>query len=145
MENQYTYFGSVHLLFVDRGKILLLKRANTGYQDGKWSLVAGRMDGNEEVKSAAIREAKEEVDVTILPQNIEITGMYHRKSDNGEWFDFFLNVKQWDGSIHNNEPDKCAELRWFSLDELPEEIIPHIKDAILRDQPNLWFESYGWQ
>ncbi|TDF93738.1 NUDIX domain-containing protein [Paenibacillus piri] len=45
--------------------VLLLKRQNTGFEDGKWSVDAGRMDGGEEVKAAAIREAKEEAGVDI--------------------------------------------------------------------------------
>ena len=50
---------AVHLLLVKEGKILLLRRSNTGYEDGMYSIVAGHIDGDEDVKSAMIREAKE--------------------------------------------------------------------------------------
>lgn len=73
-------YGSVHILFYRNEEVLLLKRQNTGFQDGNWSVVAGRMDGGEEVIDAAIREAKEEAGVVIQPANIEIVGIMHRKN-----------------------------------------------------------------
>jgi 8-oxo-dGTP diphosphatase len=65
-------YGSVHILFYQNDEVLLLKRQNTGFQDGNWSVVAGRMDGNEEVVAAAIREAKEEAGVEIEHKQLEI-------------------------------------------------------------------------
>jgi 8-oxo-dGTP pyrophosphatase MutT (NUDIX family) len=39
----------LHVFLVDReaGKVLLLKRANTGRYDGRWSVPAGRLDVGE--------------------------------------------------------------------------------------------------
>lgn len=39
-------YGVVYLLFYrNEDEVLLLKRKNTGFADGKWSVVGGRMDG----------------------------------------------------------------------------------------------------
>jgi 8-oxo-dGTP diphosphatase len=138
------FYGSVHLLFYQNNEILLLKRQNTGFEDGKWSLVAGRIDGEEEVVSAAIREAKEEAGVDIEPFEIEVVGVMHRKNRSSEWIDFYLEVKSWKGIITNTEPNKCEELRWFNIRELPENVIPYIRRAIERDYKEMWFESFGW-
>jgi 8-oxo-dGTP diphosphatase len=138
------FYGSVHLLFYQNNEILLLKRQNTGFEDGKWSLVAGRIDGEEEVVSAAIREAKEEAGVDIEPSEIDVVGVMHRKNTSSEWIDFYLEVKSWKGSISNTEPNKCEELRWFNRRELPENVIPYIRKAIERDHKEIWFESFGW-
>jgi 8-oxo-dGTP diphosphatase len=144
MDNNSRFLASVHLFIIKNGQILLLKRANTGYQDGNWSVVAGRMDGNEEVKSAAIREAKEEAGITISPFDIEVIGVMHRKSGNEDWIDFFLNVKKWSGDIINAEPHKCEELTWVDVRKLPENMIPYIRTAIEKNNNQLWFESCGW-
>ncbi|MCI3919448.1 NUDIX domain-containing protein [Paenibacillus sp. TRM 82003] len=138
-------YGSVHVLFYRDDEVLLLKRQNTGFEDGKWSVVAGRMDGNEEVIAAAIREAKEESGVIIHPEQISIVGIMHRKNTSSEWVDFFLKVESWENEIVNVEPEKCEELKWFNRDALPEDMVPYIRRALNKEQENIWFESVGWE
>lgn len=138
-------YGSVHLLFYRNQEVLLLKRQNTGFEDGKWSVVAGRMDGGEEVKAAAIREAKEEAGVDIDPDEVEVIGVMHRKNTSSEWIDFFLKVRSWRGSLVNAEPHKCEELAWFKQDELPEPMVSYIRMALTKKpQDGVWFESVNW-
>lgn len=137
-------YGSVHILFHRNEEVLLLKRQNTGFQDGNWSVVAGRMDGGEEVIDAAIREAKEEAGVVIRPADIEIVGIMHRKNTTSEWVDFFLYAHDWQGEIMNKEPEKCEELKWFHRNELPDNIVSYIRIALEKKHEGLWFESIGW-
>lgn len=62
---------------VNSGIILLLRRFNTGYEDGKYSVVAAHLDGNEDVKSAMIREVMEEAGIEINPNKLQIGGIMH--------------------------------------------------------------------
>lgn len=137
--------SAVYMLFMRDGNILLLRRTNTGYADGKFSLVAGKLDGNEEVKQAAIREAREEIGVSLRPDDLEVASVVHRKSDTGEWIDFFLTVKRWEGEPVNREPDKCSEMAWVPLDELPHDMIPHVRKAIRNVLDGVFYDSYGWK
>jgi 8-oxo-dGTP pyrophosphatase MutT (NUDIX family) len=50
--------SAVHLFLVREGRLLLSRRSNTGYEDGKLSVVAGKLDGGEQVVEAARRERK---------------------------------------------------------------------------------------
>jgi 8-oxo-dGTP diphosphatase len=138
-------YGSVHVFFYRNEEVLLLKRQNTGFQDGNWSVVAGRMDGDEEVIAAAIREAREEAGVDIDPADIEIIGVMHRKNTTSEWVDFFLKAHNWHGEITNKEPEKCEQLQWFHEKELPEHMVSYIRVALEKEQQGLWFESMGWK
>ncbi|MBP1156710.1 MULTISPECIES: NUDIX domain-containing protein [unclassified Paenibacillus] len=136
--------SAVYLLFIRDGNILMLRRANTGYADGKFSLVAGKLDGNEEVKHAAVREAEEESGLQLTAGDVEVASVMHRLSDTGEWIDFFLTVNHWEGEPVNKEPDKCSEMAWFPLDKLPDDTIPHVRKAIRNVLDDIFYDSYGW-
>ena len=135
--------SAVHLFLIRDEKILLLRRYNTGWEDGNYSVVAGHLNGGEKVITAAIREAKEEVGVSIREEAVEIVQVMHRLSDD-ERIDFFVTVSDWEGEITNTEPDKCDELAWFPLDQLPDNTIPYVRHAILNYQNGLQFTSFGW-
>ncbi len=40
------------------------------------------------------------------------------------YVDFFMNCNTWSGEIFNNEPEKCDELRWVNINQLPEKQSP---------------------
>ncbi|UUZ84161.1 NUDIX domain-containing protein [Paenibacillus sp. P26] len=141
----FALHSAVYLLFIQDGRLLMLRRTNTGYEDGKLSLVAGKLDGKEEVKQAAVREALEEAGVTVRADQLDVVGVMHRNSDSGEWIDFFLRVKAWDGEPANMEPDKCSEMAWFPLDDLPEDTIPHVREAVENALNGTFYAGYGWE
>ncbi|KEO82403.1 NUDIX hydrolase [Tumebacillus flagellatus] len=144
MSERFTMPVAVHLFFVRDREILLLRRWNTGYEDGNYSVPAGHLDGGEEVVTAAIREAREECGVEIAPSDVQVVGVMHRKA-NDERIDFFVTVARWDGEIVNAEPQKCDDLSWHGLDALPENVIPYVRRAIDNYRERSWFESYGWE
>jgi ADP-ribose pyrophosphatase YjhB (NUDIX family) len=87
------------------------------------------MDGGELAKLAMLREAREEVDVEINEKDLKfvhITSRLNGDTDN-ERIDLFFEAWKWSGEIKNNEPDKCTDVQWFNINNLPEDIIPYIK------------------
>lgn len=138
-----TFISAVHLFLVLEDQVLLLRRFNTGYEDGNFSVPAGHLDGGEQVIDAAVREAREEVGVTISPDDLAVVGVMHRLSDD-ERIDFFVACTQWAGEPHNLEPEKCDELRWAELDDLPENVIPYVRRAIENYRAERWFDGFGW-
>ena len=134
---------AVHLFLLREGEVLLLLRANTGYEDGRYSVIAGHLDGGESVTEAAIREAREEAGITLQASDLAVVGVMHRKS-NDERVDFFLAAHSWQGDPRNCEPDKCAELRWARLEALPETMVGYVRDALRNYQRGIWFEEHGW-
>ena len=134
---------AVHLFLLKEGKILLLRRHNTGYEDGNYSTVAGHVDGEEQLKIAMIRETKEEAGIEIMPEDLEIVGVMHSIIDK-EYISFFLKASDWSGEIKNMEPDQCSHLSWFDIDDLPDNVIPYVRQAIENYRTGNWFSSFGW-
>lgn len=134
---------AVHLFLLRNGQVLLLRRYNTGYEDGMYSVPAGHLDGGEPVRAAAVREAREELGVDISAQKLIFVGVFHRQSDE-ERVDFFFSLRSWGGEIRNAEPDKCDLLLWADLDALPENMIPYVKRALENFQNGVPFEEFGW-
>ena len=134
---------SVHLLLVRDGTVLLLRRYNTGFEDGNYSVVAGHIDGGEDLKAAIMREAREEAGIEISRSNLEVVGVMHFKGDT-EYIHFFLKASMWSGEVTNVEPDKCDDLRWFGVHDLPDNTISYIRRAIENYCNGICFDSFGW-
>ncbi|MFC1644779.1 NUDIX domain-containing protein [Patescibacteria group bacterium] len=128
-------------------KVLLLRRFNTGYEDGKYSLVAGHVESGESFTQCVIREAKEEAGVDLDPRHLKVGCMMHRDSGtekDSQRIDSFFVAEKWEGEIENKESHKCDDLSWFHLDEIPENIIPYIKKALENIKNNIFYDEHGW-
>ena len=134
-----------HLILIKDNKILLLRRFNTGYEDGNYSVVAGHLDGNETFIQAMAREAKEEAGIDINLEDLEVVHVIHRKQSTEERIDLFITAKEWKGEPKITELNKCDDLRWFELDDLPKNTIPYIKQAINNIQNKIFYSEYGWR
>ena len=137
------FLVAVHLFFLKDDKILLLRRFQTGYEDGNYSVVAGHVEAGETVTQAAVREAQEEAGVMLQPKDLQVVHVMNRKS-NDERVDFFVVVKAWEDEIRNREPDKCDDLAWFLLNSLPANMIPYVRFAIENYQKGLLYSEFGW-
>ena len=119
---------AIYLLFIQEGKILLLRRYNTGWQDGNYSVPAGHVENQEAASAAAVRECKEETGVSVDYKDLDMVYSMNRVTLSR--FDFFFKVKKWSDEIVNNEPSKCDDLSWFPIDNLPKNMVPSVKRAL---------------
>jgi len=136
-----------YLVLLCDNKVLLLRRFNTGYEDGNYSMVAGHVDKGETFTETVIREAKEEAGVDLKPEDLKVAHVMHRNSheeDIGERMDIFFTAKKWGGEIENKEPHKCDDLSWFDLDKIPENTIPYVKHAINCIKNKTFYSEHGW-
>jgi 8-oxo-dGTP diphosphatase len=138
-----TFPVAVHLFFLRDDQVLLLRRFNTGYEDGSYGVPAGHLEGGEPVRMAAVREAREELGIRIDPKGIDFAGVFHRQSDE-ERVDFFFAMRDWDGEIRNAEPDKCDQLLWVGMNALPDNTIPYVRLALKNYKSRQYFQEYGW-
>jgi len=135
--------ASGYLLLIRRGKILLLRRYHTGYEDGKYSVPAGHVEDNEELKASTCREIKEEIGNSLKPQDLKLVHVMHRKEDDIR-MDFFFTTEKRGLKPRNAEPAKADDMRWFALDRLPANTIPYIRAAIENYRNGVFYTAFGW-
>ncbi len=135
------FVSAVHVLFIKNGKLLMLRRFNTGWGDGKYSLVAGHVESNETVRNAAVREAIEEAGSEVSVNDLEFVHVMHRLSE-VERIDFFFKASVWKYEPKNAEPQKCDDMQWFSIDNLPENTVPYVRFAIENIKKNITYSEF---
>lgn len=143
--DRFKLIPAVYLLLRRDNHILLSRRANTGYQDGKYSVIAGHMEGDELATSGVVREAKEEAGIIINPDHLALVHTCHRLTRNQagqERLDLFFEAREWQGEIINAEPGKCDDLSWFPVNNLPDNMLPLVRNVVVDVEQGINFSEY---
>jgi 8-oxo-dGTP diphosphatase len=144
MNNRFKMIASGYLFLIKDNQILLSRRFQTGYKDGMYSLPAGHIEDNERMSLGTTREISEEIGLDIAPEDLKLVHIMHRKEDDIR-MDFFFVAEEWKGEPENKEPEKCDDLSWFPLNELPKNTIPYIAAAIEAYQRGEFYSEFGWE
>ena len=147
IKERFKIIPAVYLVLKKDGKILLSRRYNTGHEDGNYSLVAGHLEGNESFRQAMARETKEEIGIILNLDDLKVVHITHKEkmiNDDGERVDIFLTASRWKGEIKNMEPDKCDDLKWFSIDNLPKNMVSYVEHALKQIEENEFYSELGF-
>ncbi|MFC7546880.1 NUDIX domain-containing protein [Plantactinospora sp. GCM10030261] len=113
----------VFLMLIHGDRVLLALRRNTGYADGQWNLPSGKLEGDEDVLSAVIREAREEVGIRLARQAPRLVATVHHRGGPGHARVGLAFTAAFEphhhGEPENAEPEKCAQIGWFPIADLP--------------------------
>lgn len=127
-------------------EVLLHRRHNTGYMDGKWDIAgSGHVDEDETARQALARECTEELGLRVRPEDAEFAHVCHRLGKEGDrtYYDLYFFVRAYQGTPAIMEPNKCDGLDWFPLDALPEDMIDfrrqHLHQALRGEMYGEWF------
>lgn len=123
---------AVYLIARRGDEVLLSRRFNTGYMDGKYSLVSGHVDGGEPADEALIREVQEEAGVRLEKDALKLVYTLHRLKLNkdDEYLDLFFECRDWQGEFSIQEPEKCDALDWFDVNNLSENTLPYVRHVL---------------
>lgn len=147
-KERFKLIPAVHLLLIKKDEILLLLREGTGWMDGFYSVPAGHLDGGEPASVGTARETLEEIGVKIEPADFRLVHVMHRQrqsSTASERIDLFFTPEKWSGEPENIESEKCGGLKWFPLDNLPENMVPYVKSAIEKFRQGDSYSEFGWE
>ena len=142
-KNKEQFLSSIYLIITNKeGKILLQRRQGTKLWPGFLALPAGHIDEGEEPYEASIREAREELGITITEEDLQNPFVVCRRNKSlPPYFDVYFTVESYEGEIEIKEPDKCSELVWVDPTKLPDDMIDFEKEAIINYQNGITFSK----
>lgn len=105
------------LFLIDDDRILLAMKKR-GFGAGRYNGVGGKLDNEETIEQALVRESQEEIGVTPLTYEkvAELDFIQDAETDPWHMYVHAYISRQWEG-----EPVETDEMapRWFGLDEIP--------------------------
>jgi 8-oxo-dGTP pyrophosphatase MutT (NUDIX family) len=134
--NMPIILASVGVIIYKDKKVLLQKRSDNDL----WAIHGGAVEIGETIDTALKRELMEEIN--IIPHKYTLYGIYsgdkmHNKYPNGDEV-YYLNsiffCEEFIGNL-KEDMDEVKELKWFNIDDLPENII-EVDKTILNDLDN---------
>ncbi len=135
----------VSIILKRDNQILLIMRTNTGFADGLYGMPGGSVDGGQTVAQSACREAKEELGITVVPEDLEVVHVCHINGEGDfEALGFYLETTKWQGEPTNAEPHLHDHIAWFDINKLPENTMSIIKFNIGYILQNKVYSEFGW-
>jgi len=136
--------ASGYLMLIRNGKILLSRRFQTGYEDGKYSLPAGHIEEGETITRGTCREIREEIGIDLKPSDLRLVHVMHRKHFDIRMDFFFVTDKKGLRPV-NLESHKSDDLAWFPIIKLPGNTVPYIRAAIESYRKSIFYSEFGWE
>ncbi len=134
-----------YLVLLKENQVLLQRRFQTGWMDGMYSLPAGHIESEESATEALIREIQEEIGITLHQENVVVSHVLHRFADREhQYVDIFYTCTTWEGEPVIGEPEKCDDLTWFPLTDLPSNTLPYVKTTLQNIQKGIVYSEDGW-
>lgn len=98
-----------------------------------WGPPGGHLEFGESIEQCALRELQEETGLQGgAPHIIGITNDIFTEAQK-HYVTVFTQVKYESGIIKNMEPEKCAEWRWFSWNDLPEKLFLSMQNFLKKN------------
>ena len=144
------YVASDSVVFGFDGKemyILLIERGNEPFK-GMWALPGGFMKPDETIEQCAVRELKEETDVSVKQEDIRQFNVYSQLDRDPRYrvmsVSFYaLVVKQ---TVKGGDDANGAA--WFPVKQLPDLAFDHdiiINDAMSQLKKDIYFKPIGFE
>lgn len=143
---------AVAIMLKKDNKIVLTKRSKPGWGTGAYALPGGGVDGGETVMQAGARELKEELGVTVNPEDLKLLHVMHhfrfideKKSQPYETVVFFLEIEKWQGEPYNVEKNLHSSIEWHDMNNLPKNVVSELSQALQYINQGKIYSEHGWQ
>ncbi len=140
-----SFIESASIILRHGSHFFLIQRSeNSRYWPNYWGFPGGKKEENEDIFSAAKRELQEETGVSVEKWDIIATIVIDAQYIDGDRKNTLFLFDNWGGVPENLESKIHSDLWWFTLDDLPSPMIPHIKKwffALLDGKQNLIYNG----
>ena len=127
-------------------EILLLRRFQTGFMDGHWSLPGGHVEPGELPAEAAVRECQEETGVKVatptplclLPYRSATRAAVH------VGLNLVFVGRQWQHQPYLAEPQQADMLVWAPIATLPKPFTPWLRNVLALLRGGQWYEELSY-
>lgn len=119
----------VAVIVTRNGKVLLGKRKGA-HGAGSWAFPGGHLEFNESIIGCASREVYEETGLCIKNCRYGTFTNDLFKEHNKHYVTLSVVCDYESGEPEIKEPDKCAEWKWFSWDNLPQPLFLSLRNLL---------------
>lgn len=126
------------ILEQEDGKVFFLRRANTGWADGLLTVPAGHVDKGDTIRQAAVKEVREEAGVEVKEEDLEFVHVDYQRD---RYVDFYFKARTWEGTPYVGEPNLSSEALWIEKDNLPDDVIPQLKNMFTQIEKQVFFSD----
>ena len=128
----------------DQNNVLLVRRASQQFGKGSYSMVGGKVEPEERALHAIGREVREETGLDMQESDFALAHTFHRLGTEGPFVALVFKASIEHMHPENSEPDKHDEMKLFSLEQLPENLLPAHRQAIECILHNESYSEHGW-
>ena len=116
------------LILQNRGRLLLLKQ--TKPNGGNYSLVGGTVEKKEFAAATLIRESWEEAGIRLLPEDLEIVHVLHKRYPNKHRIVLYFRAFYYEGKPESKETKKFANVEWRPINDLPKNLTDTVQHVL---------------
>ena len=133
---------AVRLILEDKGKLLFLRQ--TKRNGGRYTLIGGNVEEHEFAREALSREAKEEADIHVEPDDMTLVHVLHRHKlqKNQTLIVLYFKANRFWGEPESLETRKFKDVAWFAPNELPEEVSAPTRQVLSCIRGNEIYSEY---
>lgn len=110
----------------DQSQVFITKRPDDKHKGGFWEFPGGKVEVNESIEQAMIRELDEEIGIQVTQQSL-FEHLEYDYPDKSLTFDF-ISVHQFEGNPYGREGQKGT---WVKIADLPNYTFPEANVPIL--------------
>ena len=118
---------------------LALRGGNVRNEPGCWEFPGGGVRFGEKLEDAVTREFLEEYGVRIKPVELLCVTDHILRDEHQHWVSPTFIALLEGGHAVIREPDKCSQIGWFSLNDLPSPMM-----TVSRNNIEEYVARFGW-